>query len=137
MPSITEEELTRAIEQTLVAHGKIPITEARPTAQTILQYFGTDDSILDNQLSNEDRDRFYLLEEEGLLTSEEEEATVPHGETWRIHYWLLKKGRIRSVATPPAGGTDPGTNGVYSAIADNEWRRRGDPAGAPDAGAPP
>ncbi|MHB1435001.1 MAG: DUF6015 family protein [Thermoplasmata archaeon] len=137
MPSITEEELTRAIEQTLVAHGKIPIAEARPTAQTILQYFGADDSILDNQLSNEDRDRFYLLEEEGLLTSEEEEATVPHGKTWRIHYWLLKKGRIRSVATPPTDGADPEANGVYSAISDNEWRRRGDSAGSPEPGPPP
>ncbi|EQD38191.1 hypothetical protein B1B_15934, partial [mine drainage metagenome] len=124
MASITEEELTRAIEQTLVAHGKIPIAEARPTAQTILQYFGTDDSILDNQLSNEDRDRFYLLEEEGLLTSEEEEATVPQGKTWRIHYWLLKKGRIRSAATPPAAAPESETDGVYSAIGDNEWRRR-------------
>jgi hypothetical protein len=123
-PSITEEELTRAIEQTLVAHGKMPIGEARPTAQTILQYFGAEDSILDNQLSNEDRDRFYLLEEEGLLTSEEEEATVPHGKTWRIHYWLLKKARIRSMGTPPAKGDETDPTGIYSAIADNEWRRR-------------
>ncbi|MHB8351972.1 MAG: DUF6015 family protein, partial [Thermoplasmata archaeon] len=92
---ITEEELTRAIEQTLVAHGKVPPEDARSTARLILAYFGPADSMLDNKLTSEDRDRFYLLEEEGLLTSEEEDATVSRGKTWRIHYWLLKKTRVR------------------------------------------
>ncbi len=97
MAPITEVELTRAIERTLVARGKMPMAEARPTARMVLGYFGAEDAVLDNKLSSEDRDRFYLLEEEGLLTSEEEDATVSRGKTWRIHYWLLKKARIRDV----------------------------------------
>ncbi len=97
MAPITEAELTRAIERTLVAHGKMPLAEAHPTARMVLGYFGAEDSVLDNKLSSEDRDRFYLLEEEGLLTSEEEDATVSRGKTWRIHYWLLKKAKIRDV----------------------------------------
>ena len=48
MVSITEAELTRAIERTLVARGKMAPAEARPTARMILGYFGADDSVLDN-----------------------------------------------------------------------------------------
>ncbi|MGI0053256.1 MAG: DUF6015 family protein, partial [Thermoplasmata archaeon] len=83
---INEEELTRAIEQTLVAHGKVRPEDARATARMVLGYFGPGDTVLDNKLASEDRDRFYRLEEEGLLTSEEEDATVSRGKTWRIHY---------------------------------------------------
>jgi hypothetical protein len=126
MPSINELELTRAIERTLVAHGKVPPEEARPVARMVLGYFGLDDTVLDNKLSSEDRDRFYQLEEEGLLTSEEEDATVSRGKTWRIHYWLLKKARIRDVGqtgeTPHA--SDEGE--VYKSMDEADWRRKGE-----------
>jgi hypothetical protein len=126
MASITEAELTRAIERTLVAHGKMPSPEARPTARMVLGYFGADDSVLDNKLSSEDRDRFYQLEEEGLLTSEEEDATVSRGKTWRIHYWLMKKARIRDVVqTGEAPKTDDAET-VYRSIGEAAWRRRSD-----------
>lgn len=125
MPSITEQELTRAIERTLVAHGKVPPGEARPVARMVLGYFGLDDTVLDNKLSSEDRDRFYQLEEEGLLTSEEEDATVSRGKTWRIHYWLLKKARIRDVGQSGdvPRGSDEGS--VYRTIDEADWRRPG------------
>ena len=126
MASINEAELTRAIERTLVAHGKMPSPEARPTARMVLGYFGADDSVLDNKLSSEDRDRFYQLEEEGLLTSEEEDATVSRGKTWRIHYWLMKKARIRDVVqsgeAPPADEAET----VYRSIGEAAWRRKTD-----------
>jgi len=126
MASINEAELTRAIERTLVAHGKMPSPEARPTARMVLGYFGADDSVLDNKLSSDDRDRFYQLEEEGLLTSEEEDATVSRGKTWRIHYWLMKKARIRDVVqsgeAPPADEAET----VYRSIGEAAWRRKTD-----------
>jgi hypothetical protein len=123
MPSITEAELTRAIERTLVARGKMTALEARPVARMVLGYFGADDTVLDNKLSSDDRDRFYQLEEEGLLTSEEEDATVSRGKTWRIHYWLLKKARIRDVGQ---GGEAPPTDeaeAVYRSIRESDWNR--------------
>jgi hypothetical protein len=126
MASINEAELTRAIERTLVAHGKMPSPEARPTARMVLGYFGADDSVLDNKLSSDDRDRFYQLEEEGLLTSEEEDATVSRGKTWRIHYWLMKKARIRDVVqsgdAPPADEAET----VYRSIGEAAWQRKTD-----------
>jgi len=133
MASITELELTRAIERTLVTHGKAKPEEAKPTARMVLGYFGLDDTVLDNKLSSEDRDRFYQLEEEGLLTSEEEDATVSRGKTWRIHYWLLKKARIRDVAQ--AGETAPVEDAgeVYRSIGEADWRRK---SGPPATGGP-
>jgi len=131
MASITEAELTLALERTLVARGKLAAADARPTARMILGYFGADDSVLDNKLSSEDRDRFYALEEEGLLTSEEEDATVSRGKTWRIHYWLLKKARIRDVGShrDAPGPEDAGS--VYRGIGESDWRRRDAEKGKP------
>jgi hypothetical protein len=126
MASITELELTRAIERTLVAHGKVPIADAKPIARMVLGYFGLEDTVLDNKLSSEDRDRFYQLEEEGLLTSEEEDATVSRGKTWRIHYWLLKKARIRDVGQAgDAPAADP-SESVYQSIGEAAWQRKPD-----------
>ncbi len=129
--SVTEAELTRAIERTLVARGKIGPAEARPTARMVLGYFGLDDSVLDNKLSSEDRDRFYQLEEEGLLSSEEEDATVSRGKTWRIHYWLLKKARIRDAGeageAPPADDAET----FYRSIGEAAWHRQPDAASRP------
>lgn len=122
--AITEDELTRAIESTLVAHGKIPPEQARPTARMVLGYFGLDDSVLDNKLSSDDRDRFYRLEEEGLLSSEEEDATVSRGKTWRIHYWLLKKDRIRDVGQRSDPTEEPEAAQIYRKISDSDWSRR-------------
>lgn len=126
MASITEAELNRAIERTLVARGKITPPEARPIARMVLGYFGADDSVLDNKLSSEDRDRFYQLEEEGLLTSEEEDATVSRGKTWRIHYWLLKKARIRDVGQTGEAPPSDDAESVYRTIGEAAWQRRAD-----------
>jgi hypothetical protein len=130
MPSITEAELTRAIERTLVVKGKVSPAEARSTARMVLGYFGADATVLDNKLSSDDRDRFYQLEEEGLLTSEEEDATVSRGKTWRIHYWLLRKGRIRDVGQAGDAPPTDEAEATYRSIGEAEWRR-GDPAQPP------
>lgn len=129
MPAITEEELTRAIEATLVSRGKIGPELAHPVARRVLEYFGHEDSVLDNKLSSEDRDRFYQLEEEGLLTSEEEDATVSRGKTWRIHYWLLKKDRIRAIGRRIEAVPVDDAGSVYRSMGDSDWNRTG--GGAP------
>ncbi|HLN51036.1 MAG: DUF6015 family protein [Thermoplasmata archaeon] len=127
MAPITEVELTKALEKTLVARGKMPLAEARPTARMVLGYFGAEDAVLDNKLSSEDRDRFYLLEEEGLLTSEEEDATVSRGKTWRIHYWLLKKARIRDVGQSGEAPTSDDASTVYRSIGAADWHHKTEP----------
>jgi Family of unknown function (DUF6015) len=133
--AITEDELTRAIERTLVVRGKVPPESARQVARAVLNYFGLDDSVLDNKVASEDRDHFYRLEEEGLLSSEEEDATVSRGKTWRIHYWLLKKDRIREVGQSRDERREPDADAVYRAMADSAWSRG--PAGGAGRDAPP
>lgn len=123
MAAITERELTRALERTLVARGKMPITEAQPTARMVLGYFGADDSVLDNKLSSDDRDRFYQLEEEGLLSSEEEDATVSRGKTWRIHYWLMQKAKVREVGRTGESAPKDDAGSVYRSIGESDWKR--------------
>ena len=129
MAAITEDELTRAIERTLVIRGKIPADSARAVARVVLNYFGLDDSVLDNKVASEDRDHFYRLEEEGLLSSEEEDATVSRGKTWRIHYWLLKKDRIREVGQSRDERPERDADAVYREIGDSAWSRS-PPAGS-------
>ncbi len=131
MPAITEDELTRAIERTLVAKGKVAADAARQVARVVLNYFGLDDSVLDNKVASEDRDHFYRLEEEGLLSSEEEDATVSRGKTWRIHYWFLKKDRIREVGQSRDEAKEPDADAVYRAIGDSAWQRGGADRPAP------
>ncbi len=133
--SVTEQELALAIERTLVAHGRIPASEAAPTARMVLGYFGPDDAVLDNTLQGEDRDRFYWLEDEGLLTSQEEDATVSQGRSWRIHYWILQKTRIREVVKEAQGRAASGeaSSAVYASIGERDWRHEDRPS-APGPG---
>jgi hypothetical protein len=129
---IKEEELRRAIEKTLVARGKLPAEEADKVTRMVLGYFGLHDSVLDNKLTSDDRDQFYRLEEEGLLSSEEEDATVARGKTWRIHYWLLKKDRIREVGQEGPSPAPTGAEQVYKEMSESEWKR-GPPPSTPPA----
>ncbi|HLY77534.1 MAG TPA: DUF6015 family protein [Thermoplasmata archaeon] len=131
MAAITEAELTRAVERTLVAKGKLPPERARAMSQMVLGYFGPEDAVLDNKLSSEDRDDFYKLEEEGLLTSEEEDATVSRGKTWRIHYWLLKKDRIRDASQIGEAAPTAEDGAVYREVGDDMWNRHSEKPAAP------
>jgi hypothetical protein len=137
VPAITEAELTRAIERTLVVKGKLPAEKAHPMARMILGYFGPEDAVLDNKLTSEDRDDFYKLEEEGLLTSEEEDATVSRGKTWRIHYWLLKKARIRDAGQMGDAPPPDEAAVLYRDMEEEAWSRRPEPSPPPSASPPP
>lgn len=96
---ITIDVLARAIQNGLSRpRRKLSLEEAKMTAEHILNFFGYGDRIIDNMLEPEDRDTFYLLEDLGLLRTEREETTLWDGREWRIHYWLLNKERIFSLA---------------------------------------
>jgi hypothetical protein len=122
---LTVGELTEAIRHTLVAHGKVPADRAEAVATQVLNYFGAEEMVLDNVLSAEDRDTFYQLEEEGLLTSEEEDAMVARGKTWRIHYWLLRKASIGAAARPPEAPAKEDPGAVYQDMPMETWSSHG------------
>ena len=94
MNIITLDDLSKAIANRV----GIDIDEARRDAGFVLDIFGYDNRVIDNVLDPEDRQLFYILEEEGMLTTEREETTLYDGREWRTHYWVLKKNIILKYA---------------------------------------
>jgi hypothetical protein len=94
MNIITLDDLSKAITNRI----GVGIEEARRDAGFVLDIFGFDDRVIDNVLDPEDRQLFYILEEEGMLTTEREETTLYDGREWRTHYWMLKKNTILKYA---------------------------------------
>ena len=90
MTIITLDNLSTAIANRI----GIDIEEARRDAGFVLDIFGFDDRVIDNVLDPEDRQLFYILEEEGMLTTEREETTLYDGREWRTHYWQIRKEAI-------------------------------------------
>ena len=67
-------------------------------ARFIMFYFGFSDHVVDNRLSAAERDLFYMLEEEGILGTYQEEVALKRGKLWRLHYWVMKKDHILKLA---------------------------------------
>jgi hypothetical protein len=90
MNFVTLDDLSKAISNRV----GIDIDEAQRDAGFVMDIFGFDDRVIDNVLDPEDRQLFYILEEEGMLTTEREESTLYDGREWRTHYWRLRKDTI-------------------------------------------
>ena len=90
MSIVTLEDLSRAIANRI----GVDIEEARRDAEFVLDISGFDDRVIDNVLDPEGRQLFYILEEEGMLTTEREETTLYDGREWRTHYWQIRKNII-------------------------------------------
>lgn len=132
MNIITLDALSRAIANRV----GVGIEEARRDAGFVLDIFGFDDRVIDNVLDPEDRQLFYILEEEGMLVTEREETTLYDGREWRTHYWQLKKNtilnyakdenkRLRTVLydkTQPI--RDISDENVYDALTEDIWITR-------------
>ncbi|MCG7844577.1 MAG: hypothetical protein MIO90_04010, partial [Methanomassiliicoccales archaeon] len=69
---------------------------------------------------------FYMLEEEGFLTTTQEEVHLKKGKLWRIHYWILKKDQILRMAQieekAPLDAND--TKALYAGMDDDVWKTR-------------
>ncbi len=61
-------------------------SEVGELAEYLLGFFGYGTEVVDNVLRPNDRDVFYMLEEEGLLGTRQEEVLVTPGKLWRLHY---------------------------------------------------
>jgi len=78
----------------MASRVEIDIESAMKDANFVMDLFGFEDRIIDNILEPEDRQLFYILEEEGMLLTEREETTIYDGRSWRTHYWCLNKEAI-------------------------------------------
>src|SRR2546425_4676811 len=100
--TLTVDDLTRAIKNSIDRTG-MKEEEARAMAQHVLNFFGYSERIIDNVLEPEDRDAFYMLEDSGILTTEQEETTLYDGREWRIHYWVFREERVAGLSEAGKG----------------------------------
>jgi len=131
MNIITLDDLSKAIANRV----GIGIDEARRDAGFVMDIFGFQDRVIDNVLDPEDRQLFYILEEEGMLTTEREETTLYDGREWRTHYWVIRKDvilkyskdenkRIRSILSDKQTLEDISDEAIYDALEDDVWVTR-------------
>lgn len=132
MKIITLNEMSKALENRLGVDKK----EAKRVAGFILDLFGFEDRVIDNILEIEDRQLFYLLEEEGMLKSGREETTLHNGREWLTHYWQLNRNIILKYAKNGCKKRNNVTlddkqtmelskdNNIYSSISKDMWRAR-------------
>lgn len=99
MAIVTIEDMKVAISKTLGT--EMTEEEVSQLATHVMSFFGFREVIIDNKLTARDRDMFYQLENEGLLKTDNEEATLKKGKRWRIHYWVLNRDYIIKLSRGP------------------------------------
>ena len=122
---LTIDQLSKAIMKSIDRQDLKP-EAAKQMATHVMNFFGYNDTIIDNILEPEDRDAFYMLEDLGLLVTEREETTLYDGREWRIHYWLFRKDRIDELVKECEleGRTDEELSSVYDEIPEDLWSNR-------------
>ena len=136
MSVVTMRQVELALKRTLGKKSEMSDTEIKKLADYVMSFFGYTDEVIDNRLTPGDRDVFYMLEEEGLVTTTHEEVLLKKGKLWRIHYWILKKDQIIRLASmdekvaPKVGNVTD----VYEEISDEQWARHRGPSSDNDTG---
>lgn len=120
---ITYEILYRALKNSLGRRG-MEDKEIERLAEYIINFFGFEDRVLDNVLTADDRDVFYMLADIGILGTDNEEVTVKKGKLWRIHYWVLKKDNILRLANQEVENEEEDAHTIYEHLADDIWAHR-------------
>jgi len=122
MAVVSIKELTVALEKAL-ASKQLSKEETDRLAERIMDLFGFEDQVVDNRLTPEERDLFYMLEEAGLVTTIEDDVQVQKGKTWRIYYWILKKDQILRLANESAKVSDKEPEAdIYETISEDVWK---------------
>ena len=123
MPIVLMSEVIAALRATLGKRG-MPDDEIRVLAEYVLSFFGFETEVIDNNLDVADRDVFYMLEEEGLLGTRQEEVLIRKGKTWRIHYWVLRVDLIKKLARGASARPLEDAFAVYDEVPDTVWARQ-------------
>src|SRR2546426_9573712 len=111
-PVVTMSEMVAALRATVGKRG-MPEEDLRALADYLMSFFGFETEAIDNNLDVAARDVFYMLEEEGLLTTRQEEVMIKKGKMWRIHYWILRVERIKAFAKPQRPKLDVNAFAAY------------------------
>ena len=130
--TLTVGVLGNVIKEAIGEHG-MEEKEAEMMARHVMNLFGFNNRILDNMLEPQDRDVFYMLEDEEILTTEREETTLYDGREWRIHYWIFRREKISEIVDGKKAFSIPEEKkppveeeeiNIYDEIPDDMWERR-------------
>ncbi len=130
MSVVTMRQVELALKRTVGKRTDMSEEEVKNLAVYVMSFFGYTDEVIDNKLTPTDRDVFYMLEEEGLVTTTHEEVLLKKGKLWRIHYWILKKDQIARLAAlgdEEEKSAEPAAS-VYEEISDEQWARHRGPS---------
>ena len=125
MSVVTMRQVELALKRTVGKKSDMSEEEVKKLAEYVMSFFGYTDEVIDNRLTPTDRDVFYMLEEEGLVTTTHEEVLLKKGKLWRIHYWILKKDQIARLASmdDKVVEAEDTPASVYEDISDEQWAR--------------
>jgi len=104
----------------------------RRISEYVLNIFGYSSYHPDYRLNQEERNLFYLLEDHGIVMTQEEEFNFPRGGTIRIGFWVLKKKRIFELVGPeePEVYVENAVS-VYDTLDQDIWQKHGQVADGP------
>lgn len=125
MSVVTMRQVELALKKTIGKRDGLSDDDVKKMAEYIMSFFGYTDEVIDNRLTPNDRDVFYMLEEVGLVTTTHEEVLLKKGKLWRIHYWILKKDQIARLAVSDdvVEETDSSATDIYDELSDEQWGR--------------
>jgi hypothetical protein len=69
MSVVTMRQVELALKKTVGKRSDMSDDEINKLAEYVMSFFGYTDEVIDNRLTPSDRDVFYMLEEEGLVTT--------------------------------------------------------------------
>jgi hypothetical protein len=96
MKKVTKKEMMAALINSLGKKG-MSLNDLEKLCEYLTSFFDYTDEVIDVRLTEEDRDVFSMLEEEGLLCTEEEDLELK-GKLWHIKYWKLNEEEILRLA---------------------------------------
>lgn len=121
MAIATISEVREALRAT-VGHRGMSEKGVEALADYVMSFFGFNTEVIDNRLDVDDRDVFYMLEEQGLLGTRQEEVFLKKGKLWRIHYWVLRTEQIKALVRPSGSPATPPRD-VYDSLPAEAWAR--------------
>lgn len=122
MPVVTLSEMHAALRAALGPKG-MSDEEIETLADYVISFFGFNTEVVDNRLTVEDRDVFYMLEEQGILGTKQEEVHLRKGKLWRIHYWVLRVDFIKELARGKTVAKTDQLVAVYEDMPEEAWAR--------------
>ena len=125
MSIITVSIMINAVKNKL----KLPHEKAEKIAKFVMDTFGYESRIIDNILTTEERQLFYMLEAEGFLSTGRERTRLHDGREWMTHYWQLCYTQIYDYANNHnikqiiVKAPSPKTT-IYSSLSEDLWAAR-------------